>query len=192
MDVDDAELRRLSKAMSWMLRHAADELGLVMDPEGFVAIPDVIRVLQESHPSVDASTLARVVEKVEPAKQRFHIEGEWIRANYGHSLAEKVRHAASTPPDVLLHGTSEDTVATILGSGLRPMRRQYVHLTTDARLAVQVGSRHGRPCLLAVAARKAHDRGIAFYQANERFWLADGVPPTFISRFGSIGAIDRA
>ena len=136
-----AELRRISKTMSWALRHAAAELGLIVDPEGYVAIADLLDVIREHHPTADPDVLKDVVDQIEPAKQRFSIEGDWIRANYGHSLADKVRHEPSEPPEVLLHGTSVSNVDVILRMGLKPMRRQYVHLTTDARLAGQIGTR---------------------------------------------------
>lgn len=61
------------------------------------------------------------------------------------------------------------------------MRRQYVHLTTDRELAQKVGARHGTAALIYVDAKHAHEVGLPFYRANERFWLAQEVPPEFLS-----------
>jgi putative RNA 2'-phosphotransferase len=39
--------------------------------------------------------------------------------------------AASKPPAILYHGTSPSAAKNIMSEGLRPMNRQYVHLSTD-------------------------------------------------------------
>lgn len=46
-----------------------------------------------------------------------------------------------TPPAVLFHGTATASLPVILADGLRPMRRQYVHLSADRDTALSVGSR---------------------------------------------------
>ena len=61
------------------------------------------------------------------------------------------------------------------------MRRQYIHLTTSYELAARIGSRHGKVRVLEVDAFRAHAAGVAFYRANESFWLADFVPAEFVS-----------
>jgi putative RNA 2'-phosphotransferase len=169
------DLRRLSRHMSRILRHAAPELGLVVDPEGYVPVADLLALLAPVHPGVDAVLLAAVIAEVEPDKQRFHLAGDWIRANYGHTLAQRIAHTPATPPATLFHGTTNDRLAAILAHGLKPMQRQYVHLTTDVDLALRVGARHGAPCLVRVAAGAAHAAGAVFFEANERFWLCDRV-----------------
>ena len=62
------------------------------------------------------------------------------------------------------------------------MKRQYVHLTTDGVLAARIGARHGVVQLLAIDASAAHAAGIAFYRANEAFWLAERIPKQYLSR----------
>jgi putative RNA 2'-phosphotransferase len=71
-------------------------------------------------------------------------------------------------------------VLDIRRDGIRPMRRQYVHLTTNPDLAARVGGRHGRATILEIEALRASETGLAFYRANESFWLADFIPPEFI------------
>src|SRR4030095_7640481 len=69
--------------------------------------------------------------------------------------ADRIAHERAAPPAVLFHGTATSALDAILASGLRPMRRQYVHLTGDSVLAMRVGARHGRACLLRVDAARA-------------------------------------
>jgi putative RNA 2'-phosphotransferase len=174
-------MKDLSKLMSLILRHAAERFRVPLDPEGFAALEDLLAAVQRERPGTTEDDVRRVVARVEPEKQRFTIVGGDIRANYGHSLDERVVHPAVTPPDVLFHGSHRAAVPTILAEGLRPMQRQYVHLTVDVGLARRVGSRRGAPVLLRVDAARAAADGVAFYRANPTFWLADVVPAAYLA-----------
>lgn len=179
-EMSNARLIRMSKLMSLMLRHKPEQFDLVLDPEGFVLVLDLVRALRHSISDASVDDVRRVVETIEPDKARFSISEHEVRANYGHSLMERVAQPLVVPPEVLLHGTSEDVVAAIRRDGIRPMRRQYVHLTTSSDLAARVGSRRGKAQVLKVEALRAHESGVAFYRANESFWLADFLAPEFI------------
>lgn len=104
-----------------------------------------------------------------------------IRALYGHSTSEKIVRQPVLPPAVLYHGTAGRFLGSILESGLKPMGRQYVHLSADVATARQVGSRHdAKPVILSVDAESAHERGARFYRGNEKVWLADEVPALYL------------
>ena len=97
-------------------------------------------------------------------------------------MSKRLRKEAAEPPTVLFHGTDPAVVEAIRADGLRPMRRQFVHLSSDAATAAQVGRRKARtPVILEIAAGAAHHAGVPFYLGNEMVWLADHVPPRFIS-----------
>lgn len=67
--------------------------------------------------------------------------------------------------------------------GLLSRGRQYVHLSTDVETAIEVGRRHDdRPVILQIAAREAHEEGIAFYQGNNQVWLVEYVKPKYLKR----------
>jgi putative RNA 2'-phosphotransferase len=137
----DARLIRISKLMSLILRHKPEQFEVLLDPEGYAPVHDLLRALRESIPDVSTDDVRRVVETIEPDKTRFSISGPDIRANYGHSLSERIAQPRVVPPEVLLHGTSEKAVDIIRHDGIRPMRRQYVHLTTNPDLATRVKTR---------------------------------------------------
>lgn len=178
--MDAARLKRVSKRMALILRHAPERAGLVLDPEGYVRLDELVAALRGEIPDVDADTVRAVVLQVEPHKQRYAIEGDFVRANYGHSTAERIAHEPAEPPAELFHGTDETALQAIREQGLKPMRRQYVHLTTDPELALSVGARHGAPRLLRVNAAAAHAAGLPFYKANHTFWLVAAVPAEFL------------
>jgi putative RNA 2'-phosphotransferase len=171
----------LSKLLSLMLRHEPQRFGLVLDAEGFAPIQDVLDAGKSQMPSITAADIVAVVGTVEPDKRRFAIVDDEIRANYGHSFAERVAHDPQTPPAILLHGTTEAAAPLILREGLLPMNRQYVHMTPDPSLAMRIGARRGKPTILKVFALAAHAEGVVFYRANESFWLADSIPAKYLA-----------
>jgi putative RNA 2'-phosphotransferase len=176
----DTRLTQVSKLMSLILRHKPEQFDVLLDPEGYAPVHDLVRALRESIPDACLDDIRCVVETMEPDKGRFSISGSEIRANYGHSLKGRIAQQRVVPPNVLLHGTSEQVIDGIRRDGILPMHRQYVHLTTNPSLAARVGGRHGRTSVLEINALHAYESGVAFYRANESFWLADFVPREFI------------
>lgn len=173
-------LVRISKLLALILRHTPEQFGIVLDAEGYAALPEVLAAVRTRIESATLADLEAVVSQVEPQKSRYSIVGGEIRANYGHSLAGRIEQQAGVPPPVLWHGTPEDALQQISQQGLRPMRRQYVHLTTSQDLATRIGARHGKPRLLRVDAAAAHAQGTVFYRANDAFWLALHIPPQYL------------
>jgi putative RNA 2'-phosphotransferase len=87
------------------------------------------------------------------------------------------------PPPVLYHGTTPAAAATILVEGLRPMRRQYVHLSVDVNTAVEVGRRRTpTPVVLRIAACEAARAGTSFWPRTQAVWLVERVEARFVTR----------
>lgn len=178
--MDHKYLKKLSKQMSWILRHQAERFHIKFDAEGYVLLGDLLTILHETMPEASLEQIQMVIDTVEPNKQRFSIIDGYVRANYGHSLQTGIEYEASEPPAVLFHGTTVAARPQILAHGLLPMNRQFVHLTTDVALATQIGSRHGESCLFTVDAAQAHRDGLSFYNANRGFWLVASVPSHYL------------
>ena len=176
------KLDELSKALSHALRHEPWVYELELDDEGWASLDTVIGVLrdqQEDWRNLSRMDVERMIES--SAKRRHEIQASRIRALYGHSVPGKLRREPATPPAVLFHGTSAEAAPTIEREGLRPMSRQYVHLSVDLATALEVGRRKSRATVLfEIEARAAHDDGVAFYAGNEKVWLADLVPSRFM------------
>lgn len=178
----DEHLIRLSKTISHALRHKPEEYGLTLDAAGWVEVEDLLNALRQRKKAWSDAGLEDILTiMAESEKQRFELRNGKIRAFYGHSTAEKVEKEAVTPPDVLYHGTNAQAAAAIRKDGLRSMKRQYVHLSTDEKTARIVALRRtNQPVILRIDAHQAHARGIHFYRGNEDIWLSDPIPPEWI------------
>lgn len=115
-------------------------------------------------------------------KKRHELFNGKIRALYGHSVPQKIIKEVNTPPSILYHGTARHLVEQIISEGLKPMARQYVHLSVDIDTAKLVGKRKdSTPIVLVIHAEKASNDGVKFYRGNNVVWLAEYVPSHYIS-----------
>jgi putative RNA 2'-phosphotransferase len=180
--MDKQQKTAFSKTISYALRHAPEEFGLTLDDSGWASL-DVLLASIHARGWTDAS--AKDIEDIllNAEKKRFEIDGNRIRAYYGHSVETKILKNPTSPPEILYHGTIITVLDEIRASGLKPMSRQYVHLSTDIPTAKQVASRRkGEQVVLKIAAQKAHIAGIKFYQEDNDIWLADHIPAQFIEK----------
>ncbi len=173
---------KLSKEISYALRHAPWEYELELDENGFVPIEQLLHSLNspnEYEREITKSDLEYIISNSD--KKRHEIVGNKIRALYGHSVPTKIEKTLSIPPNILYHGTAERFVESIMKEGLLPMKRQYVHLSVDIDMAMLVGKRRDiNPTILEVDAKAASNDGIKFYVGNDKVWLCDAVPPKYI------------
>jgi putative RNA 2'-phosphotransferase len=143
---------RLSRTIAHALRHRPEQYGLELDKDGWTPVETLVAALARDARWAELSADEIRAMMAAASKQRYDIYDGRIRAVYGHSLAAKVAHASATPPDRLYHGTAPGALAKIRREGLKPMRRQYVHLSTDTATAVTVAARrtaagdHHRSC----------------------------------------------
>jgi putative RNA 2'-phosphotransferase len=176
-----SRLTDLSKTVSHALRHQPWLYELELDAEGWTPVADLLDALN-AVPRWREVTRADLPAMMAAAdKQRFELDGDRIRALYGHSVPGRILKERAEPPAILLHGTAPGSVPAILEHGLLPMRRQYVHLSVDHDTARQVGGRRtAEPVILTVRAADAHAAGLPFWHGNEMVWLAESVPPQFL------------
>jgi putative RNA 2'-phosphotransferase len=180
--MSEINLQQLSKSISLALRHQPHKFSLFLDKEGWVKLDDLIRSLRPLKAGWEKVDQA-LIEKMntESDKKRFEIRDGYIRAYYGHSLAQTIEKQAVRPPNILFHGTTAWAWKKISKEGLRPMKRQFVHLSTDTHTALRVGERRTEDVvLLTIDAVSAWNNGIKFYHGNEGTWLADRIPPQYI------------
>lgn len=175
------EWAELSKAVSHALRHEPWLYELELDAAGWTPVDDLLAALSQE-PRWRALSRAQLETMIEQApKQRHEIDGSRIRALYGHSVPGRIVKEPAVPPAVLFHGTPAASVPAILADGLRPMGRQYVHLSVDRDTARSVGRRRSAAVtVLAIRASQAHQDGAQFWRGNQMVWLADYIPAACI------------
>jgi putative RNA 2'-phosphotransferase len=172
---------KLSKEVSYALRHAPWEYELELDSEGWVDIGQLLSSLHECREWQDLNERDLYVMIEKSDKKRHEISGGNIRALYGHSTPQKIIKEPKSPPKILYHGTARRFVQAIKEKGLLPQNRQYVHLSIDIETALQVGKRRdSEPVLLIVQALDAWAAGVKFYLGNDKVWLADTIPREYI------------
>jgi putative RNA 2'-phosphotransferase len=179
--MNEEQLTRISKSLSYYLRHHPDELGLVLAPGGWVTVDELLGALARRGKALTRAELEEVVARNNKRRFAFDETGARIRASQGHSVAVDLQLAPTEPPAVLYHGTSQRSVAAIMREGLQRRSRHHVHLSADQATARSVGARHGPPAVLAVDAAAMAAAGHTFYRSANGVWLADEVPPAFLS-----------
>lgn len=174
--------KKLSQEISYALRHAPWEYELELDSEGFVPTVQLLEAINENGKHgrpITVSDIEYIIANSD--KTRFEIQGDRVRALYGHTIPMHISKEPIVPPAILYHGTTHKAAQIILKDGLKPMKRQYVHLSVDTDTAVQVGKRRDSdPVILKIDAAKAHSDGEVFYKGNDKVVLADFVAPKHI------------
>ncbi len=170
---------RISRFLSFLLRHRPDDYPLRFDRQGYVPWEELIETVQERFQEITAEEIRRVVEGSD--KKRFELKEGKVRATYGHSFPVELGLEGVEPPALLYHGAARDLAETILREGLKPRGRQYVHLSASVEEAAAVGKRRDpAPAVLVVDSKAAHTSGVLFYSSGPLF-LAKEIPPKFLS-----------
>lgn len=175
------QLKKISKGLSYILRHRPDSVGLELREGGWLEITELLDALRRTGEEVPRDVLEQVV--AENDKQRFEFSADrlMIRARQGHSAEVDLGYEPALPPDVLFHGTATKNLESILQQGLLKGRRHHVHMSTNKETMLQVAMRHGKPVLLEIDAQRMHADGHAFFVTGNHVWLADHVPPEYLT-----------
>ena len=151
--LDEAKTEQLGRLVAGGLRHFPDDLGLAMDPQGWVDLAKLGDVVKSRHRWADADLVMALVES--DPKERYEIRGGKIRARYGHSVNVEMDHPDNLRP-ILHYGSSEEEADRILEIGLKPAGQRYIHLSTTAEKAWKVAAfRTGNPRVIHVNASNA-------------------------------------
>ncbi|MFJ7290114.1 RNA 2'-phosphotransferase [Curtobacterium sp. NPDC098951] len=175
---------RISKAMSFHLRH---------DPTaqttrgGWMFVEDLADVMREHGHNVTPQQLLVVAGAL--GEPRFELDGDEVRAAYGHSIARRADYEVATPPAWLYHATPASNFGSIFEGrgGLRPMGREFAHLSTNPMRALTTAQRHAKDVLLLrVAGRDVP----GLVRAAEDTWLAPLVGAEALEVVTAVGAAE--
>lgn len=180
------ELIKISKYLSYILRHHPEKAGLQLDEKGFTDLTKVLKILNERFEYLNLGLLSeQTIQEIikNSSKTRFEVVDCQIRALYGHSIDKKIQmNVTDEFPDHLYHGTTEKAWNRIKQQGLKKKARQYVHLSEDVSTAKNVGKRRtSAPVILKISVNPALESGVVFYRSGD-IYLADEIPPQFLTR----------
>lgn len=171
---------RLSRFLALVLRHKPDSIGLALDPAGFVEIAALAQGMA-GQPGWEWVTDHEIRAAAQRDPRRYEVEGDRIRARYGHTTLIETPGRPVRPPEWLYHGALPAAIQGIQDEGLKPQDRLFVHLSTTRQDAIAVGRRHGTEVqVITVLARAAAEAGIPFYEAGPTIYLVRAIPPEFL------------
>lgn len=174
-------IKNLSKFLSLVLRHKPEVLGIKLDPQGWANTEELITKCQAKGKKLDLMLLKEIVAENDKKRFAFNEDFSRIRASQGHSIQIELGYTPQEPPEILFHGTATRFLQSIKDKGLIKGKRHHVHLSSNRNTALQVGSRHGKPIILEVAAQKMHRAGHTFFLSENGVWLTETVPTNFLN-----------
>lgn len=180
--MDKNREKRISKSLSFWLRHNPEDIGITIGNDGWTDIDELIEKAADKGVEFTFDELKEVVSNND--KKRFLINEDetLIRANQGHSIEVKMKFNEAVPPQILYHGTPVGVVDLIMKEGLSKMSRHHVHLSPNKETAAIVGSRRGKFEILEIEAMRMRADGYKIYISENGVYLVDEVPVKYIKR----------
>ncbi len=158
-----------SRSLAYLLRHSElpDHKGWVRNSVLFDELHIALQMLRV------------IVEEDTKGRFEFSEDESSVRALYGHSIDVDLGLEPTIPPMILYHGTAEKYLESITKNGLKPRKRNFVHLSETKDMAMQVGARHGKSILLAIDTETMISADYKFYKAQNGIWLTGDIPPQY-------------
>ena len=116
-----------------------------------------------------------------PMSQKTPKGSMWVTVASMMHPGVRVEMTKSVPPEHLYHGTATRFLPAILKEGLKPMTRQFVHISPDYDTAVKVGKRHGKPVVLVIRAADFVADGHELFLSANGVWQAKEVPKEYFT-----------
>lgn len=168
-------MNNIGRKLAFLLRHSQDPLYISLDG-GWAQVSVITKALNISRAQLD-----EIVATDNKQRYMYDEHKQRIRACQGHSIPGVVVDMEQPePPEYLYHGTATRFLDVIMKEGLKPMSRQWVHLSKDVETAHNVGSRHGTPIILRFAAQRFVADGYPLYRALNGVWQAKEVPVEYL------------
>ncbi len=171
---------KLSRFLSYVLRHKPGSVNLTLDGNGWAGIPELLEKANQHGKPLTRPILEQIVANDDKQRFCFSEDGSKIRANQGHSVGVDLGLIPLEPPKKLYHGTATRFVQSIMSNGLNSRNRNHVHLSSDRDTAADVGRRHGKPVVLEVAAQRMFEDGCLFFRSENGVWLTEEVEQKYL------------
>lgn len=177
----DRKFNKLSRFISMILRHGPEIIDIELDEHGWCNVEELVKKMNAYGKKISKKVLEEIV--AEDSKQRYSFNEDYtkIRANQGHSINVNIEFNEEIPPEFLYHGTVGKYLNLIFANGIKKMKRQFVHLSSDIETAKSVGKRRGTPIVIKINSAAMFKDGYIFYKSKNNVWLTEFVPREYIS-----------
>ncbi|EDR05123.1 uncharacterized protein LACBIDRAFT_153942, partial [Laccaria bicolor S238N-H82] len=184
---------RVSKTLSYLLRHGAQGEGLPMRKDGYVKVADLLQNPKLKTQGLDLDKIRDIVGK--DSKQRYDLISDstdpnvwWIRARQGHSLKtveldlKPILSATDISTGVAVHGTTLAAWESISKQGLSKMKRNHIHLAQGlpGHNGVISGMRSSSQIFIYINIQAALSSGIQFFFSDNGVVLTAGDDKGFL------------
>ena len=169
----------IGKFLCLILRHKPNLIGITLDQNGWASTQEIIYALNKTNKKISIEQLVNIVNTDNKKRFSFNEDKSKIRANQGHSIPVDLSLVELAPPAVLYHGTSKSHLSQIRKTEIKPMTRQYVHLSADITTANKVGKRHGEVVVIEIDAKRMVEDGFNFFISDNGVWLTKVVSPKY-------------
>ena len=173
-------LRNLANMLAYVLGRRPDEFGLVPDPEGFVAIKDLLKALCEEpgwkhvrRAGIDELLISLPDAPAERVDNRIRaLDRRHLRAP----------HAVREVPKLLYTCVRRRAYPVVSSKGLVAGDRGWLLLSADREMALRLGKRtDASPVMLTVHTGSRAARAVIFFKAGETLYTARSLPPECLS-----------
>ena len=174
------KLDSIVKLLHYILGYRPDEFGLVPDPDGYVPVKELLKVIheEENYGYVRESHIREIL--LGPDRFLFELMDQRIR-----SLERQWEPDLSTPcpdlPAILFAPIRRRAHAHVMEKGLSAGNNKYILLTPEKDFAEKIGRRTDpEPVLLEILANEAGRVGNLFLMFGDLF-LTKEIPVRFIA-----------
>ncbi len=172
---------KISKLISYWLRHKPEDGNIKLDRYGWVEIKDIINALNSNSLDFTSNQLIELNNSFDKIRWKIDLDTQKIKATHGHSISIEQELNSKTPNEILFHGTASKNIIGIIKNGLISKQRQYVHLSENIEMAREVGKRHGKPFIIEVDTKKMIENDWEFFKTEENVWLTSDIDLKYLS-----------
>ncbi|XP_074096745.1 tRNA 2'-phosphotransferase 1-like [Cotesia typhae] len=164
---------KISKRLSYLLRHGTHTEGLNIAKDGFVLVSHILSKLD----GVGLQDIERIVKNDD--KQRYTLINDkvWkIKANQGHSITTvdnlSLKPIKINPDFDIIHGTYCKYWTNIKYQGLSRVNRNHIHFAKGLNL--NCGLRQSAEVFIYIDFKKATGEGLEFFESENGVILCSG------------------
>ncbi len=180
--MSEDELNSVGRILAGVLRHFPEKFDLEMDLNGWVDVRDVTEEIRHRKRNLHWLRVHHVkaIADTDP-KGRYQVQGNSVRATYGHSVDVELDHPTDDVPPSLFYPSTQEELDMLLDNGITPSDRRYVHLSLTYEDAYNAGvHRTEDPQILEIDAAASLMADVYIGQAGPTVFVTRGIPPDFV------------